>query len=331
MSLLESAVTPFLRVTGLSVKDRRYPGAPALVSAFELEISTGETAVILGDAGSGKTLLCLALLGGLPPDRFVVEGALGVAGQQWEAGALAVAAPRLDLTIGWLPTNPEEVLSPHRAVGAQLLERLPRRPGESRAERRGRMCRLLEAVGLFELEQTAARAPHRLSDAERQRVALALAFALEPNFVIADDPFFSLSSSRRLPLLELLVQLGRRSGTTLLLTTREASIAARFATQVLVICGGRTVERGTRDEVLECPTHPWTRAFLGATPRQGGPLPLALPDVRRPAPGAVPDACPFYARCSLVRQDCLGGLPAWRSVGALHEVRCPHTAGEARP
>lgn len=330
MSPADSVAAQPLRVTDMSVRDRRFAETSALLADLDLDIGAGETAVILGDAKAGKTLLCLALIGGLPPERFTVEGRLRTAGIDWDLAGLSIPARRLDITVAWLPTNPEDVLSPHRTVEAQLLDRIPRTATECPERRRHRVYQLLEEVGLLAPEQTALRPPHRLSAAERQRVALALAFACEPTYVIADDPFFSLSSSRRLPLLELLVRLGGRSRATIVLTSREAWVAARFATYVMVLCGGRAVERGSKDNVLERPSHPWTCALLGATPRHDRPHPIALPSVIESPLTQVGDGCPFLTRCVLAQQGCVDGLPSWRSIEGRHEVRCPHVAIEAR-
>lgn len=328
MSSTEPLAAQPLRITGMSVRDRRCAEPSALLADLDLDVGAGETAVILGDAGAGKTLLCLALIGGLPPERFTVAGMLGSKGVDWDLAGLSLPGRRLDIAVGWLPTNPADVLNPHATVEAQFLARLPRVATERQVRRLDRVYQLLEEVGLLAPEQTAARAPHRLSDAERQRVALALAFAREPAFVIADDPFFSLSPSRRLPLVELLVRLGRRSRATMLFTSREAWVAARFASYVMVLCGGRAVERGTRDQVLERPTHPWTSTFLGATPRHDRPDRVALPSVTGPPSTQPREACPYANHCALAQEDCTDRLPSWRSLDEGHEVRCPHVAME---
>ncbi|MFZ9889855.1 MAG: oligopeptide/dipeptide ABC transporter ATP-binding protein [Myxococcota bacterium] len=308
-------------IAGLAVRDRRGRNSPALLSDFDLKIRFEDIVVALGDKGAGKTILSLALLGGLPPEHFEIEGTFGIAGQE-EENAVAIRTRTTKVALGWLPTNPEDVLSPHRSVGAQLLERLPSLASESRASRRERMWRLLEEVGLLDAEQTAARAPHRLSDPERQRVSLALAFAHQPQFFIADDPFSSLSSSRRLPLIELLVRLARQIGCTVLLTARDAWVASRFASQVVVLCQGRAVERGVKERVLEFPAHPWTRAFLAATPRHNRAQSSESLEILRPTHASAHASCPFSKHCSHAQPSCFEELPQWRSLGDLHEARC---------
>jgi oligopeptide/dipeptide ABC transporter ATP-binding protein len=181
---------------------------------------------------------------------------------------------------------------------------------------------MLHQVGIAEAERRARQYPHQLSGGMCQRVMVAMALATGPRLLIADEPTTGLDVSIAAQILDLLRDLGRRTGTAILLITHDLGVVAGLCDRVVVMHAGQTVEWAPVRGLFKAPAHPYTRALIRAVPRvdrtfQMEPIPGALPSLVAPPPG-----CRFSPRCALAVDECRSGRPAPRAVGHEHAAAC---------
>ncbi|HWX87254.1 MAG TPA: ABC transporter ATP-binding protein [Solirubrobacteraceae bacterium] len=258
-------VAPFLEVEDLRVehpgRGRRGGGIVAL-DGVSLSLAPGETLAIVGESGCGKTTLLRSIAGLVEPSA----GTIRLGGQDLaKASRSELAAARREL--GMVFQDPQASLSPRRSVG-RTLERALRSRGLGAAEARSAAERLLGRVGLEPGQ--AKRFPHELSGGERQRVGIARALAGKPRLVLLDEPVSSLDASIRRGVIDLLDELQAESGCAYALVSHDFTTVEALADRIAVMYGGKVVEQGAAREVLERPTHPYTKELLEACPRLPG-------------------------------------------------------------
>ncbi|ASU77780.1 ABC transporter ATP-binding protein [Actinopolyspora erythraea] len=267
---------PILEATGLGAS----AGEHRLLANVELRVAAGGTLCVLGESGSGKTTLGLAVQGehGVGTE---LSGSVRLHG----IDLLSLRERRRRATragsIGYLPQHPDTVLNPARRIGGVLAELAPRH--ENRRERRTTVRRALEAARLPPDDRLLRRYPHQLSGGQQQRVALAHALITGPELLVLDEPTSGLDTVTRAETIDTLREL-TGTGTGVLLLTHDLGLTRELADEVLVLRGGRVVERGTTERVLREPAHAHTRGLLAAEPhlperasRAGAPDPASSP------------------------------------------------------
>lgn len=271
---------PVVRIEDLSV---RYAAGTLAADGIDLEIPAGQIVAIVGESGSGKSTLTKALIGLLPADAEV-NGSIRFGGT--EVTTLDVHAWRSirGAGIGLVPQDPGTSLDPVKTIGSQLIEvfRLHRQRSVPKGQWRARAIELLHSVGVDRPEQRLGQYPHELSGGLKQRVLIAIAFALDPQLLIADEPTSALDVTVQRTVLEVFLSLARQKGTTVLFVTHDLAVATDIADRVLVMNSGKVLEdRDVRSLVTES-TEPYTRALLqqaGASPERqptGEPGPAAI-------------------------------------------------------
>ena len=241
-------------------------GGREVVHGVSFEIGEGETLALVGESGSGKSTTAHALLGLLPAGGrvdggTVVLGDLDISG--WSDRALRGIR---GAEIGLVPQDPTTSLDPVRPVGKQVEEILRLHGHRDRRSRRARAIELLDRVGIDDPDLRARQYPHELSGGMRQRVLIATAIALRPRLLIADEPTSALDATVQRKVLDLLDELQREEGTSILLVTHDLGVAADRAERLVVLKDGRIVEQGRSEEVLAAPTDPYTRQLLADAP-----------------------------------------------------------------
>ncbi|MGS1011458.1 ABC transporter ATP-binding protein [Achromobacter anxifer] len=274
-------MTELLRIQNLTVD--LPPGAdrPHALKDLSLNISAGEIVCVVGESGSGKSLTAGAILGLLPQDVRASGGQV-----LWEGQDLLRLAPEAlrrlrGKRIGMIFQEPMTALNPLRTIGDQIAEVFRTHTRLGRAEIRRRTLDLLESVRLPDPLRALDAYPHELSGGQRQRAMIAMALALEPALLIADEPTTALDVTTQAQILHLIHDLQRRKGTAVLFITHDFGVVAEIADRVAVMQRGVLVESGAAQQVLEHPRHPYTRALIAAVP----PLAPAAP-----RPGAQDDA-----------------------------------------
>jgi peptide/nickel transport system ATP-binding protein len=237
------------------------------VSGVNLSLDAGEILCIVGESGSGKSITASAVMGLLPSDLLKIEsGAIRYAGRDLlRLGENEMRRLR-GARIGMIFQEPMTSLNPVMKIGRQIEEVLEAHD-VPKAERSARALALLDAVGLPDPAGIAERYPFRLSGGQRQRAMIAMAIALEPDILIADEPTTALDVTTQAQILKLIRDLQRERGMGVLFITHDFGVVADIADRVAVMQKGKLVELGRVDEILVNPTHPYTRSLIEAVPR----------------------------------------------------------------
>jgi oligopeptide/dipeptide ABC transporter ATP-binding protein len=308
---------PLLAGEGLRVTFR--PGGRELraVDGVDLVVHAGETVALVGESGSGKTSLALALMGVHPlaGGRVRFEGA-----DVTDARGAALKALRRRMQM--ILQDPYGSLDPRWPVEDVIAEPLVAHGIGTRDERRTRVRELLERVGLP--PDAAQRRPRQFSGGQRQRIAIARALALEPRLLIADEPVSALDVSIQAQIVNLLLEIQRRSRTAWLVITHDIALVHQTAHRVVVLYLGRVVEEGPVDDVILRPAHPYTAALVSAVPAHRADerrTRVILPG-EPPSPLAPPPGCPFHPRCPIARDRCRVERPPLAAAGAAQRAAC---------
>ena len=293
---------PALAVERLCVSVRTEAGLKPLVSDLSFALNRGETLAIAGESGSGKSIASLAVMGLLPPPAVRVTGGSVRLGA---TDLLALPETRMRALrgdrIAMIFQEPMTSLNPVMTIGAQLTEAIRAHAPMSRRAARAAALAALTSVRISTPDARLDQYPHQLSGGMRQRVMIAMALALRPEVLIADEPTTALDVTVQREVLDLLRDLQRELGTAIILITHDMGVVAETADRVIVMREGRMVEEGSAADIFARPAHPYTRALLAAVPRMGAGA------ARRgePAPVAEPVASLEDVR---VRFDIRGGL-----------------------
>ncbi len=268
-------MSALLAITGLSVSY----GAARVVSDVSLSLAAGEVLGLVGESGSGKSTLGMSVLGLLDPAARVEAGQITLNGADLLGLPTQQRRALCGSTIALIPQEPMAALNPMLTVGRQLDMVLRRHgKGDARA-RRGLIEQALASVLIADPLRILAAYPFQLSGGQLQRVLIALAFALGPRLVIADEPTTALDMSAQGAVLDLLVSRAREQGVGVLLISHNLPLVRRFADRVAVMRRGVIVEEGGADAVLAMPRHDYTRALIAALPATAAPrCPLPVPE-----------------------------------------------------
>ena len=282
--------------------------------SFELE--AGKTLAVVGESGCGKSTLARALTLIEEPS----SGSLQIAGTEVK-GASKAERKQLRRDVQMVFQSPYASLNPRQKIGDQLAEPLLINTSLSKAERRDKVQKMMEQVGLR--PEHYQRYPHMFSGGQRQRIALARAMMLQPKVLVADEPTSALDVSIQAQVLNLFMDLQKEFNTAYVFISHNLAVVRHVADQVLVMYLGRPVEMGPKEDIYEKPLHPYTQALLSATPaihpdrlkpkiRIAGELPNPL---------NPPDGCAFHKRCPHATERCAKEVPALRQV-STRQVAC---------
>jgi oligopeptide/dipeptide ABC transporter ATP-binding protein len=332
---------PLLRVEDLHVHIRLDEGVVRAVSGVSLTLERGRTMALIGESGSGKSVLAQSILRILPDRARIERGRIlfspdggppvDLAAQPAEGKVLRGIRGR---AIGMVFQEPMTALSPVHTIGDQIGETVRLHRGAGRAEARRVALEMLQAVGFPEPARKVDAYPFELSGGLRQRAVIAMALACRPALLIADEPTSALDVTVQAQILALLLRLQREYGMGLLLITHDPGVVAYAADQVTVVYCGRVMESGPLAACLESPEHPYLQALLRSTPRFG----LAQGERLHAIPGAVPDplavlpGCPFLARCPEGEADpCGRAMPPLEPLAPDRAVACYKRGPVAAP
>ncbi|MER8611053.1 ABC transporter ATP-binding protein [Mesorhizobium sp. M0228] len=268
------SVRPVLSVSGLSVAVRGEEGDRDVVSDLTFDLMRGETLCIAGESGSGKSMTALAIMGLLPqPAARIRSGSIRLGDQDLaalsESGMRRIRGDRIAMIF----QEPMTSLNPVLSIGRQLTEAIEAHTSRSRSNSRLRALEALKAVRIPDAERRLEHYPHELSGGMRQRVMIAMALALNPDVLIADEPTTALDVTVQGEVLELLRDLQREHGTSVILITHDMGVVAEMADRVIIMRDGRMVEQGSATDIFTRPQADYTRELLAAVPRIGGGRP----------------------------------------------------------
>jgi peptide/nickel transport system ATP-binding protein len=320
---------PLLRVRELRTYFYGEAGVAKAVDGVSFEIGAGETVGLVGESGSGKSVTALSLLRLIrPPGRMESGSEIEFEGHNLvtidERAMRAVRGARISMVF----QEPMTALNPVFTVGDQIAEVVRVHKGGSKREAWDRAVEMLETVGIPSPAQRAHEYPHQLSGGMRQRVVIAMALVMHPPLVIADEPTTALDVTIQAQILELLGDLQRQFGTSVLLITHDLGVVAETVSRVLVMYGGEIVEEASVGELFAQPHHPYTEGLLNAMPKVGQERErLETIPGTVPPPTAWPSGCRFHDRCAYAWDRCAAEHPPLYQIGAGHISRC-HLADE---
>ncbi len=326
---------PALEVAGLNV---RY-GAVHAVRDATLTVPAGHVVALIGETGSGKSSLALAATR-LLPSSAAVSGQVSIAGTAVSSlGGTAFRRTRASL-VGCIAQDAMAALNPVMPVGRQVGELFAVHRGFGRREAAEAAVAALASVEIASPAAVARLFPHQLSGGMRQRVMIAMAVALAPPLIVADEPTTALDVSTQAEILALIGELRARMRSGFLWITHDMGVVAELADWAAVMYAGRIVEQGPVEAIFDAPAHPYTEGLL-ATRRDLRSGPAGAPLFQIPgspaAPGEVAVGCAFAPRCPRASQVCaqddpgLGPIGADRPGAAVHLAACHHPAAAAGP
>lgn len=296
---------------------RRSPPIQA-VTDVSLSLARGEIVGLVGESGSGKSTIGRLMLGLMPPSagEVLFDGAPM---QSLSPSALRAMRKRMQLVF----QDPYSSLDPRRPVGEQIADGLRIHRLMPAARHAGRVAELLDMVGLD--PAFAARFPYQFSGGQLQRIAIARALAVEPDFIVADEAVSALDVSVQAQVVALLARLRRDLDLSILFISHDLSVVRHLCDRVVVLYLGRVVEEGAVEDVFANPRHPYTAALLTAAPTLDGgerAVPVLLQG-DPPSPAAPPSGCVFHTRCPFALPACGEQIPALSEVGGIsHRKAC---------
>jgi peptide/nickel transport system ATP-binding protein len=260
---------PILAISNLSaISDRdRVP----ILRDVNLEVARGETLGLVGESGAGKSTIAKAVLGMLPSTVRVTSGAVRFEGIDLMTMRREPRRRLIGERIALIPQDPMTALNPGRRIESQLTDGLRLWRGIPARAARARALELLDEVQIREPERVLRCFPHQLSGGMRQRVLIAAAFALEPRLIIADEPTTALDVTVQKQILRLIRDMQSAHGTAVVFVTHDLGVVAQICDRVTLLFDGRVIEAGPTADLLDAPTHRYTRALLEACPRYDRP------------------------------------------------------------
>lgn len=316
------ATNSILRVEDLTVTFHRENESIAAVNGISFALGRGDTLCVLGESGSGKSVMLRALIRLLP--HYAHAG-----GRIWLDDQNIVAAEPSQLRrirgkrIGTIFQEPSIAFDPVFTIGDQICEVITTHEGVDRKTAERRALELLDMVAIPSPARRLASYSHEMSGGMRQRAMIAMALACRPDILLADEPTTALDVTVQMQLLLLLRELQRELDMAIVFVTHNVGVAAEIASHVGVMYAGRFVETGSAIDVLTAPKHPYSAALLASTVHAGmrgrdlEMIPGAPPDLAN-----LPPACSFAPRCRFVMPRCRREMPGERTVGHDHIVRC---------
>jgi oligopeptide/dipeptide ABC transporter ATP-binding protein len=291
---------PLLTVENLRVGFTTEGGRLQAVDGVSFELAASEVVAIVGESGSGKSVTAQTLMGLTRSANAAIEGSVRLRGSELLDADEAMLRKVRGEQIGMVFQDPMTSFNPVYRIGTQIVEAIRAHDASvSKEAGRERAAALLDSVGIPDAERRVDDYPHEFSGGMRQRAMIAMALALEPEVLIADEPTTALDVTIQAQILRLLEDLNRERGLATILITHDLGVVAEIADRVLVMYAGKVVEQGTLDEIFYDPQHPYTWGLLGSLTRIDRPRPKRLPQISGAPPSllALPAGCPFRPRC----------------------------------
>jgi oligopeptide transport system ATP-binding protein len=315
-------MAPVLKVSDLNVRFALHESEVTAVSDLNFALEPGETLAVVGESGSGKSQAFLALMG-LSAKNATVTGKAMLG----DVDLLALSRTELNeyrgKDIAMIFQDPMTSLNPSLRIKAQLAEVLVRHQGYSSEQAATAAVEMLERVGIPEPAKRANAYPHEMSGGMRQRVMIAMALLCKPKVLIADEPTTALDVTVQAQMLDLFKNLSHEFGTALVLITHDLGVVAGVADRMMVMYGGRCVEKGTTDDLFYDPRHPYTLGLLHSTPHVAkraqrlDPIQGLPPSLEH-----LPKGCSFNPRCAFRFDRCLAERPPLMPTDGGREKAC---------
>jgi peptide/nickel transport system ATP-binding protein len=319
---------PFLKVEDLRVRFPTEDGIVGAVDGVSFEVAKNKTLAVVGESGSGKSVTSQAIMGLINRKTAKVTGQILFDGEELLGARPEQVRSLRGKRMAMIFQDPLSSLHPFYSIGKQLVEAINVHQDVSRSDAMKQARDMLDRVGIPNPDRRLKDYPHNLSGGMRQRVMIAMALLNSPELLIADEPTTALDVTVQAQIIDLLRDLQKEFGTAIILITHDLGVVADMADDVVVMYGGRVVERGGIDDIYYRPEMPYTWGLLGSVPRMdAGPSTRLMPIPGQP-PSLIrlPKGCVFRPRCAyheLVPGDrCDTDRPELLPVTPEHSVRC---------
>jgi len=317
-------MSPILSVADLRVSFATDEGVVHAVDGVSFDVNAGEVVAIVGESGCGKSVTAQSLIGLTRSPNATISGTATFGGRD------LIGMPDDELRtlrgehIAMVFQDPMTSLNPVYRVGDQIAEMIRAHREVSKKEALAHAVELLHSVGIPNPDRRVRDYPHEFSGGMRQRVMIAMALALEPQLLIADEPTTALDVTIQAQILNLLRDLNREKNVSVVLITHDLGVVAELADKVVVMYAGQVVEQASLDELFYQPQHPYTWGLLGSIPRPDEARPDRLPQIPGQPPSLrnPPTGCRFAARCGYAFSDCSQPPPLEARSGTGHLDRC---------
>lgn len=313
------------RVRGLKVVFPDENGLIRAVEGIDLDIPKGKCVALVGESGCGKSVTALALMKLLPvPPALISVNEMTFKGVDIsgyiDREMEEIRGNRLSMVF----QEPMTALNPVMTVGRQIDEVLIRHNKVKPEDARQHSIELLKEVGVPAPEKRYSEFAHQLSGGMRQRVLIAMAFACEPDLLIADEPTTALDVTIQAQIIDLIKDLSRNNQMSILLITHDLGVVANMADIVYVMYSGKIVEQGTVEQLFQRPLHPYTQGLINSVPSLEGSFGERFIQIPHAVPHPIkkPQGCYFHPRCDYATDQCRLAMPALEQAGENRAVRC---------
>jgi oligopeptide transport system ATP-binding protein len=318
-----------LEVENLHVEFRTRDGVARVINGVDFSLEEGETLAILGESGSGKSVTAQAIMGILDsPPGFVTQGAVRFRGEDLLQLPEDERRKFRGRNISMIFQDALSALNPVFPVGWQIAEMFRVHQDMGKKEAKERAIEMMERVRIPAARRRVGDYPHQFSGGMRQRIMIAMAIALDPDIVIADEPTTALDVTVQAQVMELLAELQRERNMGLILITHDLGVVADVADNICVMYAGRIVEQAPVHDIYARPSHPYTKGLLESIPRvdlkgqQLSAIKGLPPNLMR-----IPPGCPFHPRCPYAEEVCRTTVPPLRLISTGQFSAC-HFAEE---
>ena len=312
-----------LNVTDLKTYFRTMDGVVKAVDGVDFSLKPGQTLGIVGESGCGKSVTSLSVMRLVDQPGWIAGGQMRFRGTDLATLSEKEMRRIRGDEISMIFQEPMTSLNPVFTVGNQVMEAIIEHRKVSKREALAQTVELFRMVGIPSPERRVKDYPHNMSGGMRQRVMIAMALALQPDLLIADEPTTALDVTIQAQILELIKDLRVRVNTAVMLITHDIGVVAEMADNVVVMYTGKVVEHGTVMQVLKTPKHPYTVGLLNSIPSLGqkGTRLNVIPGTV-PSPLNLPRGCPFAPRCPHVMAICREELPPLKTLDDGSAARC---------
>jgi oligopeptide transport system ATP-binding protein len=313
-----------LDIENLQVSFFTPAGEVKAVSGVSYTLDHGEVLGIVGESGSGKSVSAYTLMGIIGYPGRIVNGTVEFNGHHVEKMTEKEFRKMRGSEVSIIFQDPMTSLNPVYTIGNQLMEMLKLHTSKTKAERKARTIELLDLVGMNEPEKRMHQYPHEFSGGMRQRVMIAMALACEPKLLIADEPTTALDVTIQAQILELLVELKKKTNMSIIIITHDLGVVSDVCDRIAVMYAGKIVEIGSVDDIFYHPKHCYSLGLLRSIPKineqeherlipiEGSPVDLLNP----------PAGCPFASRCDKCMKICLSQMPEYTEITPGHKSAC---------
>ena len=313
-----------LKVEHLSVSFFTDEGEVQAVRDVSFSLNAGEVLAVVGESGCGKSVLCKSIMKLLPENAKIKNGKILVNGEEIAGYGERRMRELRGKLFSMVFQNPMTSLNPTMTVGAQIAEAVRAHQKDmGKEEVEQRVTELMQLVGIEQAEERKKAYPYHFSGGMRQRIVLAIALAGNPEILFADEPTTALDVTIQAQILDLMNQLKKETGTSILFITHDLGVVAEVCDDVAVMYCGRVVERGDVKKIFANPSHPYTKGLLGSIPRLGdaGKELKSIPG-NVPNPKYMPKGCKFEPRCPYASEKCREEEPGFFQIEEGHISRC---------